>query len=88
MVDIEVSKFVLNQNTIELIENHFKLHKEWFLFSISEDEKQMIIKATSLSGGHWFECPNGHSYAIGECGGAMEESKCPECGAKIGGQSH
>ena len=64
-----------------------KLNQSYFSY-ISEDEKQMIFKATGLSGGHWFQCPNGHSYAIGECGGAMEESKCPECGAKIGGQSH
>ena len=35
-----------------------------------------------------YKCPNGHIYAIGECGGAMVESKCPECGAKIGGQNH
>jgi hypothetical protein len=37
---------------------------------------------------HWFECPNGHPYFIGECGGAMQESNCPECGARIGGRSH
>ena len=30
----------------------------------------------------------GHIYCIGECGGAMEEAKCPECGVKIGGTQH
>lgn len=50
--------------------------------------KEMLVKATGLSSGHWFECPNGHLYAIGECGGAVEESKCPECGSKIGGTRH
>lgn len=25
---------------------------------------------------------------IGDCGGAMVESKCPECNAIIGGSSH
>lgn len=30
----------------------------------------------------------GHIYAIGDCGGAMETSKCPECGELIGGSSH
>ena len=30
----------------------------------------------------------GHPYAIGECGGATEEAKCPECSATIGGRSH
>ncbi|KDN37126.1 hypothetical protein RSAG8_10335, partial [Rhizoctonia solani AG-8 WAC10335] len=38
--------------------------------------------------GHFYQCPNGHPYVIGECGGAMEESACPECGARIGGSSH
>ncbi len=27
-------------------------------------------------------------YCIGECGGAMQESKCPECKAPIGGTNH
>ena len=43
------------------------------------------MKAVGLSGGHWFECKNGHSYVIGECGGAMQKSKCPECKEEIGG---
>ena len=30
----------------------------------------------------------GHVYTIGECGGAMQESKCGECKAVIGGHSH
>jgi len=38
--------------------------------------------------GHWYKCPNGHIYLITECGGAMEESRCNECGAAIGGGSH
>ena len=46
------------------------------------------MTAVGLSKGHWYKCPNGHCYAIGECGGAMETSKCPECGAVIGGVRH
>lgn len=38
--------------------------------------------------GHWFECPNGHPYFIGECGGAMQATRCPECGATVGGGGH
>ena len=30
----------------------------------------------------------GHVYAIGDCGGANQESKCPECKARIGGLNH
>ena len=51
---------------------------------ITEEERRMIIGAVNLSRGHWFQCKNGHVYAIGECGGAMEESKCPECKEVIG----
>lgn len=38
--------------------------------------------------GHWYECPNGHPYFIGDCGGAMVTSTCPECGEEIGGSNH
>ncbi|WAR28366.1 ZNFX1-like protein [Mya arenaria] len=27
-----------------------------------------------------------HVYCIGECGGANQKSKCPECGVEIGGE--
>ncbi|XP_015758492.1 PREDICTED: NFX1-type zinc finger-containing protein 1-like isoform X3 [Acropora digitifera] len=52
------------------------------------EEKQEIVSAIGLSKGHWFKCPQGHIYCIGECGGAMERSKCPECEAVIGGERH
>lgn len=55
---------------------------------ISAEEKAEIVRAIGLSKGHWFKCPNGHIYAIGECGGAMERGKCPECKEVIGGGSH
>ncbi|XP_076454225.1 NFX1-type zinc finger-containing protein 1-like [Babylonia areolata] len=55
---------------------------------ISTEEKDMVLKAMALSQGHWFKCPNGHIYAIGDCGGAMQESRCPECKANIGGTNH
>lgn len=55
---------------------------------LTEDEKRMIVKAMGMKQGHWFKCPNGHSYCIGECGGAMEVAKCPVCGEDIGGTKH
>lgn len=59
---------------------------------VSEEERKMINSVMSKdwkgAKGHWFKCPNGHIYAIGECGGANQESKCPECGAAIGGMNH
>lgn len=63
---------------------------------MTEEEKQMIFNAMAPDigvrnlayGGHWFKCENGHPYTIGECGGAMQTSKCPECGVTVGGTSH
>ncbi|CAL4074138.1 unnamed protein product, partial [Meganyctiphanes norvegica] len=55
---------------------------------ISNDERLMILEAMGLKQGHWYKCQNGHIYCITECGGAMEESKCPACGLKIGGRNH
>lgn len=55
---------------------------------VSEEEKVQIVRALGESKGHWFKCPNGHPYVIGDCGGATIESRCPECNAKIGGGSH
>jgi hypothetical protein len=37
---------------------------------------------------HWYECPNGHPYFIGNCGGAMETARCIECGELVGGTGH
>lgn len=51
---------------------------------ISDVERMEIVKALNMNQGHWFKCPNGHYYSIGECGGAMETAKCNECGAAIG----
>ena len=51
---------------------------------ISDMERKDIVKAIGLSQGHWYKCPNGHIYAIADCGGATEESACNECGALIG----
>ncbi|KAI5619584.1 NFX1-type zinc finger-containing protein 1, partial [Silurus asotus] len=55
---------------------------------ISNEERVMIVNAMALRKGHWYKCPNGHVYAIGDCGGAMEQSKCPDCKASIGGINH
>ncbi|XP_030319243.1 NFX1-type zinc finger-containing protein 1 isoform X1 [Calypte anna] len=55
---------------------------------ISEAERVQIVSAVGCPRGHWFKCRNGHIYVIGECGGAMERSKCPECQEVIGGTNH
>lgn len=55
---------------------------------ITFSEKVMILTTMGFFEGHWYKCKNNHYYAIGECGGAMEEATCPECEETIGGGSH
>ena len=62
--------------------------KKYHLVGIAPWEKQMILTAMHAKPGSWYKCRNGHIYNIGECGGAMVRSRCPECGATIGGSNH
>lgn len=48
----------------------------------------LLSKTEGIRPGAWYQCRNGHLFVIGECGGAMETSKCPDCGAVVGGQNH
>ncbi|QRV86467.1 hypothetical protein RhiJN_14485 [Ceratobasidium sp. AG-Ba] len=60
----------------------------WYA-TVTDEEKMSIVKAFGFYHvGHFYRCPNGHPYVITECGGAMQESRCPECRAPIGGGSH
>ncbi|KAF4124507.1 Superfamily I DNA and/or RNA helicase [Geosmithia morbida] len=62
-----------------------------FYAPVSQKEKLDVFRAMQreFSGtGHWYTCANGHYFTIGECGGAMEERMCPDCGAPMGGQHH
>ncbi|XP_047991691.1 NFX1-type zinc finger-containing protein 1-like isoform X2 [Leguminivora glycinivorella] len=68
---------------LKMLENAVKLSG-----IASREERAMIVRAIGLKAGHWYKCPNGHFYCIGECGGAMQLSTCPDCGAAIGGQRH
>ncbi|XP_054765454.2 NFX1-type zinc finger-containing protein 1-like isoform X2 [Lytechinus pictus] len=63
-------------------------HSQNTALAISDRERLQVVHAVGLSQGHWFKCKEGHVYAIGECGGAMEHARCPECGSVIGGQRH
>jgi Fe2+ or Zn2+ uptake regulation protein len=60
-----------------------------FYQEVSLKEQMEIVRAFNFgSTGHFYNCANGHTFVITECGGAMERSRCPECGSPIGGQSH
>ncbi|KNC86097.1 hypothetical protein SARC_01756 [Sphaeroforma arctica JP610] len=68
---------------------------EVFYGEVTLEEKKAIFQAMPADvgsgvnsfGGHWYTCRNGHAYTIGECGGAIETSRCPEC-HDVGGRSH
>ena len=84
-----VNKVSIYQNIEKEVNELLKKLKPYLSgLQISEEERVMILKAMKLSQGHWYKCKNGHVYCITECGGAMQESQCPECGDKIGGTQH
>ncbi|TFA97633.1 NFX1-type zinc finger-containing protein 1 [Trichoderma ghanense] len=58
---------------------------------VTAEEMRAVYSAMTreFSGtGHWYTCENNHPFTIGECGMPMQEARCPECGARIGGQNH
>ncbi|KAF1968342.1 hypothetical protein BU23DRAFT_592152 [Bimuria novae-zelandiae CBS 107.79] len=57
---------------------------------IAAIKKAMVSGAGGIAthSGHWYDCVNGHTFAIGECGMPMQQARCPECGERIGGQNH
>ncbi|KAG5978480.1 hypothetical protein E4U55_006169 [Claviceps digitariae] len=58
----------------------------------TKEELRAVYEAMSKelgSGtGHWYTCERGHYFTIGECGMPMEQARCHDCGARIGGQNH
>lgn len=62
-----------------------------FYAPVTSEERMAVLNAMNreLRGtGHWYYCANGHPFTIGECGMAMEVSRCPECGSPVGGRNH
>ena len=72
----------------EIVDCVSAMNKKYGVNGLTDSERIEIVEAMGLPKGHWFKCPNGHFYCIGDCGGAMEEANCPACGARIGGQQH
>ncbi|PSK60183.1 NFX1-type zinc finger-containing protein 1 [Elsinoe australis] len=62
-----------------------------FYSAVSDEEIRVAVKAMQtefLSTGHWYRCVNGHPFTVGECGMPMAQTRCPECGAPVGGRDH
>ncbi|KAK4059287.1 hypothetical protein Trihar35433_11040 [Trichoderma harzianum] len=58
---------------------------------VTAEEVRAVYNAMSnefRGTGHWYVCENNHPFTIGECGMPMQEARCPECGARIGGRNH
>ncbi|KAF1993893.1 NFX1-type zinc finger-containing protein 1 [Amniculicola lignicola CBS 123094] len=70
------------------------LRREWYEAVTPEElaaiKQAMVNGPTGIAthSGHWYNCVNGHPFAIGECGMPMEQARCPECGAPVGGSNH
>ncbi|KAI1103087.1 hypothetical protein F4804DRAFT_245949 [Jackrogersella minutella] len=77
MAEIEATEKMLRENV--------------FYEAVSTEEMRAVYEAMSreFSGtGHWYHCENGHPFTIGECGMPMQQARCPECGAAVGGAAH
>ncbi|KAI9456882.1 hypothetical protein HD554DRAFT_1839076 [Boletus coccyginus] len=71
----------------EKIERSIRM--DTFYEPVSLEERIAIVKAFNFaSAGHFYNCPNGHTFVITECGGAQQVSRCPECDAVIGGTGY
>ncbi|OCH91424.1 P-loop containing nucleoside triphosphate hydrolase protein [Obba rivulosa] len=65
------------------------IRMDTFYQPLSLDEMTSVVKGLDFShAGHFYKCPNGHTFVIADCGGAAETSYCPECGQEIGGTGH
>ena len=80
------------QGLTEEIDNAEKMvNGGTFYAAVTSEERIAVLRAMAREfrgTGHWYYCRNNHPFTIGECGGAMQRSSCPQCGAPIGGQNH
>ncbi|KAF1984925.1 NFX1-type zinc finger-containing protein 1 [Aulographum hederae CBS 113979] len=77
-----------------VVESRKLMRREWYE-EVTAEELEAVKRAmvtgpggVAVHSGHWYNCVNGHPFAIGECGMPMELARCPECGARIGGRDH
>jgi len=76
------------KDEIDAVEN---MLNDYVYRQVTAEELRVIYRAMAgeLRGtGHWYTCQNGHPFTIDQCGMPMEEARCPECGAPIGGHNH
>ena len=71
---------------VELAELERVVREEPMFLPVSPEELAAV--KVGIGTDHWYRCPNGHMYAIGDCGGAMQRGNCPECGQVVRGEHH
>ncbi|XP_069916285.1 E3 ubiquitin-protein ligase RNF213 isoform X2 [Oryctolagus cuniculus] len=59
-----------------------------YLPTMPEDLLAQARSWRGLEGLQWYTCPNGHPCSVGECGRPMQQSRCVDCGAQVGGINH
>ncbi|KAE8283229.1 E3 ubiquitin-protein ligase rnf213-alpha [Larimichthys crocea] len=57
-----------------------------FLPTMADD--MLAVAQQAMGPVQWYKCPNGHPCTIGECGQPMQQSRCLDCNAVIGGHNH
>jgi hypothetical protein len=75
----------------EIDEIEKMLRESTFYSLVTNEEMENVVNAMAREfrgTGHWYRCRNGHPFTVGECGGPMVESVCPQCGEPIGGRHH
>ena len=80
-VEVRLVKRVhrFDEHERESVKRAFDELKKLCSVELTPEEKMEIVNAMGVKKGSWYQCRNGHMYTIGECGGAMETAKCPEC---------
>ncbi|KAI9791622.1 MAG: hypothetical protein M1816_003708 [Peltula sp. TS41687] len=85
-------RFPSTQIMLSEIEDVQKLLRgSTFYTTFTNEEKRAVYAAMAKEfqgTGHWHYCENGHPFTVGECGMPMQTSRCPQCNAPVGGQSH
>nr|CEG05411.1 unnamed protein product [Fusarium clavum] len=91
----QARRIVMENQSAEALKNDIDVAEEALnggvYRPVTAEELRQVYAASmgELSGtGHWYTCVNGHPFTINNCGMAMEEAVCPECGARIGGRNH
>lgn len=65
------------------------IEKDTAYAPLSAKEMEDVVRGLDFGyRGHFYNCENGHTFVITECGGATEMARCPECNCPIGGSNH